>query len=383
MKKLPFQKRTLALIVVLVPLLALFVYVALRSGPLAPVSVVLATVENKGLSPALFGIGTVEARYTYKIGPTFAGRVKHLDVHVGDRVKAGQVLGKIDPVDLDERIKAQNAALKRANAQLSEAQARKDYAQIQASRYDQLLKARSTSEEVVATKQQELLIAEAGLTAAREELSRVRSEHAALEAQRSNLSLIAPVDVLVVSRDADPVTTVVAGQAVVEWIDPNTIWVNVRFDQIRAQGLAAGLSARITLRSQAGKQHVGRVLRVEPLADAVTEETLAKIVFDKIPDPMPPIGELAEVTISLPTLAAAPVIPNAAIRHIDGRLGVWQVINGDLRFTRISLGTADLEGHVQVREGLRIGDKVVAYSENTLNKRSRIHVVDHIKGVAR
>ncbi|MBP8698659.1 MAG: efflux RND transporter periplasmic adaptor subunit [Syntrophorhabdaceae bacterium] len=383
MKKLPFQKRTLALIVVLVPLLALFVYVALRSGPLAPVSVVLATVENKGLSPALFGIGTVEARYTYKIGPTFAGRVKHLDVHVGDRVKAGQVLGKIDPVDLDERIKAQNAALKRANAQLSEAQARKDYAQIQASRYDQLLKARSTSEEVVATKQQELLVAEAGLTAAREELSRVRSEQAALEAQRSNLSLIAPVDGLVVSRDADPGTTVVAGQAVVELIDPNTIWVNVRFDQIRAQGLAAGLSARITLRSQAGKQHVGRVLRVEPLADAVTEETLAKIVFDKIPDPMPPIGELAEVTISLPTLAAAPVIPNAAIRHIDGRLGVWQVINGDLRFTRISLGTADLEGHVQVREGLKIGDKVVAYSENTLNKRSRIHVVDHIKGVAR
>jgi len=383
MKKLPFQKRTLALIVVLVPLLALFVYVALRSGPLAPVSVVLATVENKGLSPALFGIGTVEARYTYKIGPTFAGRVKHLDVHVGDRVKAGQVLGKIDPVDLDERIKAQNAALKRANAQLSEAQARKDYAQIQASRYDQLLKARSTSEEVVATKQQELLVAEAGLTAAREELSRVRSEQAALEAQRSNLSLIAPVDGLVVSRDADPGTTVVAGQAVVELIDPNTIWVNVRFDQIRAQGLAAGLSARITLRSQAGKQHVGRVLRVEPLADAVTEETLAKIVFDKIPDPMSPIGELAEVTISLPTLAAAPVIPNAAIRHIDGRLGVWQVINGDLRFTRISLGTADLEGHVQVREGLKIGDKVVAYSENTLNKRSRIHVVDHIKGVAR
>lgn len=383
MKKLPFQKRTLALIVVLVPLLALFVYVALRSGPLAPVSVVLATVENKGLSPALFGIGTVEARYTYKIGPTFAGRVKHLDVHVGDRVKAGQVLGKIDPVDLDERIKAQNAALKRANAQLSEAQARKDYAQIQASRYDQLLKARSTSEEVVATKQQELLVAEAGLTAAREELSRVRSEQAALEAQRSNLSLIAPVDGLVVSRDADPGTTVVAGQAVVELIDPNAIWVNVRFDQIRAQGLAAGLSARITLRSQAGKQHVGRVLRVEPLADAVTEETLAKIVFDKIPDPMPPIGELAEVTISLPTLAAAPVIPNAAIRHIDGRLGVWQVINGDLRFTRISLGTADLEGHVQVREGLKIGDKVVAYSENTLNKRSRIHVVDHIKGVAR
>jgi RND family efflux transporter MFP subunit len=383
MKRLPFQKRTLALIAVIVPLLALFVYVALRSGPLAPVSAVLATVENKSLSPALFGIGTIETRYTYKIGPTFAGRVKRLDVHVGERFKAGQVLGEMDPVDLDERIRAQDATLKRANAQLSEAQARKNYAQAQALRYEELLKGHATSEEVGATKQQELLVAQAGLTAAREELSRVRAEGEALEAQRSNLSLIAPVDGLVVSRDADPGTTVVAGQAVVELIDPSTLWVNVRFDQIRARGLTAGLSAQITLRSQAGELQAGRVLRVEPLADAVTEETLAKVVFDQIPDPMPPIGELAEITITLPTLAAAPVIPNAAIHHIDGRLGVWQVINGDLRFTPVLLGIADLEGRVQVREGLRTGDQVVAYSENALNGHSRIHVVDDIQGIKR
>jgi len=381
MKRLPFQKRTLALIAVIAPLLALFVYVALRSGPLASVSVVLVTVEDKSISPALFGIGTVEARYTYKIGPTSAGRVKRLDADVGEHVKAGQVLGKMDPVDLDERIRAQDATLKRANAQLNEAQARKDYAQTQALRYEQLLKARSTSEEVVATKQQDLLVAKAGLTATREELSRVRAEREALEAQRSNLSLIAPVDGLVVSRDADPGTTVVAGQAVLVLIDPNTLWVNVRFDQIRARNLAAGLSAQITLRSQAGEMQNGRVLRAEPLADAVTEEALAKVVFDQIPDPMPPVGELAEVTINLPTLAAAPVIPNAAIHHIDGRLGVWQFINGVLSFTPVSLGIADLEGRVQIREGLKIGDQVVAYSENALNEHSRIHVVNHIPGV--
>ncbi|WP_286952698.1 MULTISPECIES: efflux RND transporter periplasmic adaptor subunit [Aminobacterium] len=381
MKRLPIKIRTLALISILVPLFALFVYVAFRSGPLAPVSIVLTTVENKSLSPALFGIGTIEARYTYKIGPTFAGRVKSLDVHVGEHVKAGQVLGEMDPVDLDGRIKAQDATLKRANAQIREAQVRKNYAKTQALRYEQLLKAGYTSEEVADAKRQELLVAEATLTGAREELSRVRSEREALEAQRSNLSLIAPVDGLIVSRDADPGTTVVAGQAVVELIDPYSLWVNVRFDQIRARGLAAGLSAQIRLRSQAGEMQTGRVLRVEPLADVVTEEVLAKVVFDQIPDPMPPIGELAEVTITLPTLAAAPVISNAAIHHIDGRLGVWQVIDGDLRFTPVSLGIADLEGRVQVREGLKIGDQVVIYSENPLNEHSRIHIVDHIPGV--
>ncbi len=381
MKSLPFQKRTLALIAVLVPLLTLFVYVNLRSGPLAPVSVVLATVENKSISPALFGIGTIEAHYTYKIGPTFPGRVKRLGVDVGERVKAGQVLGEMDPVDLDERIRAQDAALKQANAQLNEEQARKDYAQTQALRYEQLLKAHSTSEEVVATKQQELLVAKARLATARAELSRVGAERKALEAQRSNLSLIAPVDGLVVSRNADPGTTVVAGQAVVEVIDPNTLWVNGRFDQIRAQGLATGLSARITLRSRPGEVLAGHILRVEPLADAVTEETLAKVVFDQIPDPLPPIGELAEVTISLPTLAATPVIPNAAVHYIDGKLGVWQVTNGNLHFTPVSLGIVDLKGRMQVLKGLKVGDRVVAYSENTLNKHSRIHIVDHIPEV--
>ncbi len=381
MKKLPFQKRTLALLAIIVPLFVLFVYVALYSGPLAPVSVVLTTVENKSISPALFGIGTVDARHTYKIGPTYPGRVRRLNVDVGDRVKAGQVLGEMDPVDLDERIRAQVAALKRANAQLRESQAREDYAQAQALRYEQLLKARSTSEEVLAAKRQDLMVAQAAVTAARGEVSRLHADLNALKAQRRNLALIAPVDGLVVSRDAEPGTTVVAGQSVVELIDPNTLWINVRFDQIRANGLAANLPAQIVLRSQAGKVLAGRVLRVEPLADAVTEETLAKVVFDKIPDPMPSIGELAEVTVILPSLAAGPVIPNAAIRRVDGKLGVWQVTDHKLRYTPVSLGISDLEGNVQVRKGLKVGDRIVVYSESALNRHKRIHVVDHIRGV--
>lgn len=383
MKNITFKNRALAIFVLFVPLLALFAYVALRSGPLAPVSVVLVPVERQEIAPTIFGIGTVEARYAYKIGPTLAGRVQRLDVQVGDRVKAGQVMGEMDPVDLEERLRAQDAAIKQASAKVSEAQTQKEYAQTQAARYEKLLKAHSTSEEVASTKQQELSVAKARLNAAREELSRARAERYALGAQRDSLALVAPADGLVVLRNADPGTTVVGGQTVVELIDPNSLWVHVRFDQIRAHGLAAGLPAQITLRSQAGKARTGRVLRVEPLADAVTEETLAKVVFDQIPHPMPPVGELVEVAVTLPPLAAAPVIPNAALHRIDGQWSVWRVESGDLRRTVVSLGTADLEGHVQVREGLAVGDQIVAYSENTLNEHRRIQVVDHIPGVLR
>ncbi|MCA1765322.1 MAG: efflux RND transporter periplasmic adaptor subunit [Desulfobulbaceae bacterium] len=254
-------------------------------------------------------------------------------------------------------------------------------AQTQATRYEELLAVRSTSEELVDTKQQELQLAEAGVNAAREELVRVRAEGKALVAQRDNLRLIAPVDGLVVARHADPGTTIVAGQAVVEVIAPESLWVNVRIDQIHAQGLAADLPARIVLRSRADEAKAGRVLRVEPLADAITEEMMIKVVFDRLPEPLPPIGELAEVTVALPPLAAGPVIPNAAIKRIDGRLGVWRVNNGDLLFTPVTLGTGDLDGLVQVRDGLKVGDQVVLYSTNALHAGSRIDVVDRLPGV--
>jgi RND family efflux transporter MFP subunit len=383
MKRLPLKSRTLALLAVIVPLLALFIYVGLRSGPLAPVSVTVVTVESRAVTPALFGIGTVEARYTYKIGPTFAGRVKRLDVHVGDQVKAGQVLGEMDPVDLDDRVRSQESAFKRAEAALREAEARQTYAQTQARRYEQLFAARSTSEEIVTTKRQELQIADAALSAAREEIARARSDREGLVAQRSNLRLIAPVDGVVAVRDADPGTTIVAGQAVVEVIDPKSLWINVRFDQISASGLAAGLPARIVLRSRGGQTLQGRVLRVEPKADAITEETLAKVTFDNKPEPLPPVGELAEVTVDLPALPAAPLIPNAAVRRDGDKVGVWQIVDGDLRFSPVKLGASDLNGYVQVREGLNNGDQVVTYSEKALTARSRVHVVDLIPGVSK
>jgi HlyD family secretion protein len=121
---------------------------------------------------------------------------------------------------------------------------------------------------------------------------------------------------------------------------------------------------------------------VEPKADAITEETLAKATFDDLPDPIPPLGELTEVTVDLPALPASPVIPNAAVRREGGKVGVWQLVDGALRFSPVVVGASDLDGFVQVREGLRTGDQIVTYSEKALTGRSRVKVVDRIAGVA-
>ena len=112
-----------------VVLLLAFAFVVLRAGPLAPTQVTVNPVKEGKLTPALFGIGTIEARRAYLIGPTAAGRVLRVLVDVGDTVKAGQLLAEMDPVDLDERIAALDASLARAGSTIAASDAQRRDAQ--------------------------------------------------------------------------------------------------------------------------------------------------------------------------------------------------------------------------------------------------------------
>lgn len=360
----------------------LFAYIVLRSGPLAPVAVTVDTIKSQSIRPALHGMGTVQARFRYKIGPTQPGRLLSLAVHVGEMVSGGQVVGEMEPLDLDDRIYAQQAAIRGGESTMRQAEVRREFAQSQTKRYERALEARGSSEEIVAAKRQEEAVAEEEINAARDAILRLSAELKALQTLRNNLRLLAPSEGgLVVARHADPGSALAAGQTVIEVIDPKSLWVDTRFDQISAEGLAPDLPARIVLRSKQALRLPGRVLRVEPQADVVTEEVLAKIIFDPPVSPMPPLGELAEVTLLLPELPSVPVIPNAAVRTVDGRRGVWTFSDGKIAFKTISLGRSDLEGQVQVGRGLAEGEQVVVYGEKALTTRSRVYVVERLPGV--
>ena len=388
---LPQSRRTLLLMAVLAALVLLLGFVAVRSGPLAPVKVTVAKIDGRAITPALFGIGTVEARYTHRIGPTAPGRVISLAVDVGDRVEAGQVLAVIDPIDLDQRIAAasgsagRSAALEQASAsQVADASARLALARSEAARGEELFRGGWLTRTALDQRRQALAAAEAGLAAAQanrsaavQDRARTGAERAALQEQKTHLRLVAPKAGLVVRRLAEPGTTVVAGQAVVEIVDPAELWINARFDQTRAGGIAAGLPARIVLRSRSDTPLRGAILRVEPVADAVTEEVLAKVSFDA-GAALPPIGELAEVTVGLPARERTLALPNAAIHRIGSAVGVWAMRDGDLEFVSLKLGAEDSDGWVQVLDGLAKGDQVIWHSARPLMASSRITVVDKL-----
>lgn len=378
--------------------LAIIGLVAFRIGPLAPNRVTVATVKSERITPAVFGIGSVEARQSWLIGPMTAGRVLRVLVDVGDKVKAGQWLAEMDPIDLEQRQKAQEAAMAKAvsvqaaaKAQVADAQARRELAQSSWRRQQDLASQNFISATALEAQQQAwrsaeaaLQVAQANAQAAAQDMARVQAESAGVAFQRQSIRMLAPADAVVTSRDAEAGSTVVAGQPVLKLVNPQSLWVRMRVDQGRSAGLATGLAARIVLRSQPQQVWSGVVERVEWQADSVTEERIAQVAFRLEAGQVQPavsMGEMAEVTLDLPASAEGPVVPQASMQKHQGQTGVWRLsASGAVEFAPVQWGAVSLDGHVQALTGLKAQDRVVVYSEKPLQPGARVRVVEALVG---
>lgn len=239
------NRRNLSLAVGFMVFAAVFVWLLATRGPLASVGVEQAAVTRADLHPGVYGIGTVEAQHAYSVGPIQAGRLLGVMVDQGDRVEAGQVLAEIDPVDLRQRADAAVSAAARARqaaaaaqAQVAEAASRARLAQANLARYQALYRQNFVAKEMVDSRLHEAAAAEAALAAARanaaaaqREIGRADAERQGVDQLRNSLTLLSPITGVVTAREAEPGTTVVAGQAVLRLADPAHLWVRARVDQ--------------------------------------------------------------------------------------------------------------------------------------------------------
>jgi len=339
--------------------LAGLAWLAYSRGPLAATEVSVATAAKSDLQPTVFGVGTVEARLAYAIGPTQAGRVLRVHVDHGDAVHAGQLVAEMDPVDLAERVRT-------AEAQVREADSRARTARASYARYQDLMARKFVSAEAAEARRNEADVAAGALAAARAAAQGAR-------AQFGNARLFSPVDGIVVAREAEPGSTLVAGQAALRIVDPASLWVMARIDQGRARGLRVGQKAAVELRSARGQVLPGTVARIDLQSDAVTEERLVAVQLDAPPAALF-LGELAEVTVRLPALAGALVVPSAAVSRRGGQTGVWQVADGKVRFAPVVTGAQTGDGLTQIVDGLAAGDEVVSHSTALLQEDMSVRV---------
>ncbi len=387
----PGVGRKAALATAAIAVTLLLGWLSTSQGPFAPASVTLAKAEQGSLVASTFGIGTVEARRSYALGPTTASRVARVLVDQGDAVKAGQLLAELDPVDLEDRVASGRLVAERAaitihaaEAQLAEATSRARLATSNARRYADLRNQGFVSQEAVDAKMHEARAAAAAVDAAAAQLEAARRDHdraltdvSGVGKLRAQARLTSPVDGVVSARLVEPGTTIVAGQAVLQVIDPASLWVKARIDQGQAGGVRVGQSAQIVLRSDPNRDHRGEVQRVDWVSDAVTEERIVNVGFATIPQPIA-VGELAEVTIRTAELANALSVPAAAVKRLNRQDGVWQLSGGRVVFRPVRIGITTLDGRSQILDGLAPGDEVVVHSEKELRPDDKVRVVVEI-----
>ncbi len=296
MKVNPAWLRRIGLGLLALALLAAMAYVLTRTGPLAPTRITVTEVAAGRLQPSIFGIGTVEAQRSGWSAPRWpaaccggGGRGRHGAGRSGagrdgpgGSGPAARRAGGLDCTRRQQRSQCPGASGRRHGPPR--------LAEINAKRNQDLADQNFISAGALEARQQEKLSADAAVLAARanlqgqgQERQRLVAEQQALAQQRSNVRLVASTAGVVVSREAEPGTTVVAGQAVLRLVDPASLWVKLRVDQGRSAGLAAGLPAQIVLRSRPAAPVPGQVARVELQADSVTEERVAQVAFDSLP----------------------------------------------------------------------------------------------------
>lgn len=385
------SKLKIRLIAIGILVAGIFGWVVTTQGPLAAVKVTLDKVSNATLSNGVFGMGTLEARHSYNLAPTLTSRVVRILVDQGDRVRAGQLLAEMDAVDLNDRVTSSQQAAERstyaiqvAGAQLAEAQSRSQNANSAYTRFLELRENGYVSQEMVDAKMHEknaalaaVASANAALSSARIDQVRTRADADGIGKLRAQTRLLSPVDGIVTARMAEPGVTVVAGQTLIQVIDPGSIWVKTRIDQKQSGLVRIGQPAEIVLRSQPNIALQGKVKRVEQIGDAITEERIVNVVFDK-KDVAGMVGELAEVTIKLPHLEHALSVPAAALKQLDNQEGVWVLQDGRVLFKPVKTGITTLEGRTQINSGLVEGDEVIVYSQQALHAGMKVKVVTEI-----
>lgn len=328
--------------------------------PSSALAVTTATVEVRDLSRSVLVSGAVAPVEEMQLGVEVSGlRVTELLVDVGQQVRRGQVLLRLDRRMLDsERNQAEaglreaeaGAALARANLVRAESLARERY--ISAGQLDELRAARTQADARVGT-------------------ARAARDGAAL--RHSFAELRAPADGIVSKRLVQPGQVVAAGGELLRLIrDGRLEW---RAELPVAQLMAVKPGDRIELRDSRGLPVEGRVRAVSPGVDAATR---TGTVYADLPDPKGlAAGAYLEGRIDTGRARVA-TVPVSAIVLRDGFATLYTVEAGDrvqvVKAQRVRTGTRS-EGHVELIDGPKPGQAVVVKGAGFLADGDAVRVV--------
>mgnify|MGYP001556804710 FL=1 len=288
--------------------------------------------------------GSLDAELDATVRAQIAGSIVSTGAEVGQSVRKGQTLGRIDALGLQD-------AYLSAKSAVSSAEANAAVAQRNLQRSQTLLQAGAIAQRDLETAQTQASSAEAALEDAKARLATAQKNF-------DNTRISAPFDGIVSQKSVSAGDVVQPGAALFTIVDPSTMRLVAAVPSDQLSMLRVGTDVTFTVTGYAGQEFHGKVTRVSPSVDPTTRQVQ---IIVSIPNKGGTLisGLYADGRVSSRTQKGI-VVPIAAVDTRMQRPAVATVKNGKVTRVDVSLGMRDPTAEtVQITNGVSVGDTLL------------------------
>lgn len=288
------------------------------------------------------------------------GRVKRVDVRLGDIVEEGETLAVVDPVTYASRVKELRASVHLSEASAEEAKVNLANLRAELQRKKPLLDRKLVTEREIEDLQSRVRASEQRLEIAR---ATVQQNQARLGAARDSLSdtrVKAPFNGTIAERYVDVGTHVGPGQPMFRVVDDQEIYLRLRIPETESGLVSAGMPVKIRVDALGGQQVSGEVGRVAPAVDPATRTLRVDVVKPDDADwaKLKP-GMYARAQLELGNRPDALTLRNQAIlKGNDGSRYVWVIRDGKAKKQIVTTGLRG-RSETEIVDGIDVDHKVV------------------------
>jgi membrane fusion protein, multidrug efflux system len=333
-----------------------------KADPAAPEARPVRTIAvGQGAEGEIVSLtGQVRAKDDVSLAFRVDGRMVERPVHVGDELRAGQIVGRLDS-------RVQDNALQSAQANLASVEAILTQARLTFSRQEQLRKDGWTTQANYDEAHQKLLTAEAQVDSAQAQV-RIAQQ------QQNYTILYADAPGAVTAVGAEPGEVVRAGQMVAQLARQGGRDAVFDVPEQLIRNGPRDPEVEITLSNDPQVKATGRVREVAPQADAATRTYQVKVGISNPPETMR-LGATVVGRIRL-TAPAGVEVPASTLTETEGRPAVW-VVNPDTH--TVSLRNVQVDRYdpsdVVISRGLERGELVVTAGVQTLRPGQKVRLL--------
>ncbi|MDY0365697.1 MAG: efflux RND transporter periplasmic adaptor subunit [Arcobacter butzleri] len=239
-------------------------------------------VSKGDIEDVVTATGTLQPRDYVDVGAQVSGQLQDILVEVGDIVKKGDLLAKINPTLLESKVEASNAQLKLQEAQLLDKIAQLEYATINYNRQKQLYNKDATSLENYQSAELSLKSATAQLDMLKAQIEQTKSNIKTDETNLEYTNIYAPMDGTIMSISARAGQTLNANQQapiILKIADLSIMSINTEVSEAEIVRLKPKMDVYFkTLGSQ--KKWYTKVLKIEPTPTITNNVVLYNAIFE-------------------------------------------------------------------------------------------------------